>query len=571
MTVSVELEKNRHSMAHILAQSLLRLYPNAKLGIGPVVENGFYYEIESEREIRETDFPRIEREMNSIVKENYPITQIFLSKEDAYNLLLHQGQIYKTEILNEIDAEEVSLYKTGEEFIDLCSGPHIPSTGSAGYFKLIKIEDGHWLNKEDRPVMQRIYGVGFTTKLDLIKYLTNQEQLKELDHKRVGPKLELFDLNLKSSIGMPVWLPKGKSMKNAIMNYVDFEKVKAGYQQVQTPNLIPSNTFISAPIPSHLKNKLLNPVRINGLKFYLRNDVTGSHYHIYREKSRSYRELPFKISEFAEIFRNEDDSLVNGLLRSKTFTMDANDVFCSEDQVLYEIINAYQLATKILAKLGFRDYKVQLSTDTNNQDKRYLWAEHVMTKVIESLKLVSRKSDDAEAEFGPRLEIYVKDVFGKEWKISSIQLDIFSTVKNNLHFVNTHNSLSETIVLHTSFIGSIERMCALLIERFAGKMPLWLAPEQIRVLPISKRYNVYSEIVLDRLRSHGWRCTIDKSDETLQSRIKKAQSMLIPYMVILGSKEEASQSISVRPREGQDIGLMKIDEFMEMLINEINS
>lgn len=567
---TIDLETHRHSMAHILAQAILRLYPNARLGIGPVVENGFYYEVESETKITEDDFHRIEDEMFSIVNAQYPFTQLYVSKEDAFNLLLHQGQIYKTEILEEIQSDQVSIYKTGEEFMDLCSGPHVSHTGVAGFFKLTKIEEGNWRNIPSRPKMQKIYGVGFASKKDLLNYLEEKERLKEIDHRKLGQKLGFYKINDSTGLGLPLWLPKGASLRKTILNYLVQEKEKAEYTEVYSPSIIPSNPSLLNIIPEDLMSTSFPEIKeSSNNKFMLRVDQTPHHYQIFKAKTRSYRDLPFRIFEHGYVFRNELDNELYGLSKSKVFTAETNHIFCSEDQLFYELLATFQLATKILNKFGFSDYKIQLSTDSSNTDKRFQWCNQVLIKVIDTLKLVSRQVEDKSTQNGPKIEIFVKDLFDKEWQISSIQLDIFSTIKQSIKFIDKDGQSKEVIVVRSTFIGSTERIIGLLLEQTEGNLPLWMTPQQVRILPISRKYNIYAESIRDQLLSTGLKVGIDKNDETLQLRIKIAQEEKIPYMIIVGSKEESSRSISVRPREGQDLGLMKIEEFMEIIEKDL--
>jgi threonyl-tRNA synthetase len=556
-------------MAHILAQAILRIYPNAKLGIGPVVEDGFYYEVDIVKEITEKDFPRIEEEMWSIVKSNYPITQILINKDEAYNLLLHQGQIYKTEILGEIQAEEVSLYKTGDEFIDLCSGPHLPSTANVGFFKLTKIEEGNWRNMPSRPVMKKIYGVGFLSKKDLLNYLEKQEKLKESDHRKLGQEIGFYTIHNNTGLGMPLWLPKGAKLRNIIFDYLKFEKEKAGYSEVFTPTLIPGSSDLLNTTSESI-NKLTFPELIEQEnKFILRTEKTPMHYQVFKFKNRSYRELPFRIYEHGYLFRNESEHELHGLTKTRIFTGETNHIFCTEEQLFQEILTSFQLASKILSKFGLSDYKIQLSIDSDNNNKRFTWSVNVMLKVIETLKLTTRQIEDKSTENGPKLELFVKDLFGKEWQISSIQLDIFSTLKQKLHYINKKGKRNEVIVIRSTFIGSVERLIGLILEKTLGNLPLWLSPEQVRVLPISQKYRAYAENIQFKLQKYGFRVGIDPNDETLQYRIKESQQDRIPYMVIVGSKEESSGSISIRPREGQDLGLMKLDDFTNLLNREL--
>ncbi len=563
------IETYRHSQAHILAQALIRLYPDAKLGIGPVVENGFYYEIETEEDLTEEDFPRIEEEMWSIMKADYPITQLIISKDETYNLLLHQGQIYKTEILEEIEDDEISIFKTGEEFLDLCSGPHVASTAEAGVFKLTKIEEGFWRNQPHRPKMKKIYGVGFAQKKDLLNYLEQLEYLKEIDHRKLGQKLGFYQLSNDYELGVPIWLPLGNTLRQTITSILNEEKKKSGFQEVHTPHILPLNKETLGLTSEELKDKLFPEIKHKDQKLSLRADTTPTHYKIYKSKTRSYRELPLKISETDYVYRDESEHELHGLAKTKAFTLDSNHIFCSEETVFQEILAAYQMATKILKRLGFNDYRVQLATDSENQDQRFTWAYGILSRAIESLKIVSRQIEDKTTEYGPKIEIMVKDLFGKEWQISSIQLDIFSTISSGLTYVNSDGGQEEVVVLRTTFIGSLERIIGLLIEKTGGNLPLALAPEQTRILPVSKRYSIYAEKIKDALSDTGLKVTIDNDDETLQSRIKTAQEDKIPYMLIVGSKEESSGSVSVRPREGQDLGLLRLEEFIDLVKQEL--
>lgn len=567
--LTTDVERNRHSMAHILAQALLRIYPDGKLGIGPVVKESFYYEIETDSEITEEDFGRIEQEMWSIVKANYPINQIIVTKEEALGILLHQGQIYKTEILNEIESNEVSLYKTGDEFIDLCSGPHVASTSHVGFFKLMSIEKGHWRGQTNRPVMQKIYGVGFMSREELNNYLNQQQQLKESTHKKIGPKLGYFLLDSSDGNVFPLWLSKGKELKRIIENMLLETKRKFGFTDVETPTLIEPVSQNLEVIDPEIRKQIMQSISINETTYIPRPDMTPAHYQIFKSKMRGYSELPIRLSEIGQIFRKELDNENVGITRTPIYTGEQITVFSTEEDLFNELLNIFQLATKFLNKLGFDDLKIQLSTDTTKDDKRFIWADGVLRKLIEYTKVVSRQLDDNITSNGPKLEIFIKDVFGKEWQISSIQLDIFSTIKHGLKYIDSHGDATEVVTIHATVIGSFERIIALLLEKYNGELPIFLSPEQIRVLPISRRYNYYAETVKDTLIAKGFRVGIDTGNETLQNKIRSAEESEVPFMLITGSKEESSKSVSVRPREGQDIGLMKISEFIEYINKEI--
>jgi len=556
------IEQHRHTMAHILAQALLRLYPDAKLGIGPVVDNGFYYEVDVENKITENDLKKIENEMISIAKENLPVTQINVSKDEAYNLLLHQGQIYKTEILEEIQANEVSLFKTGEEFFDLCSGPHVARTGHVGFFKLTKIEEGYWKGKPSRPIMQKIFGIGFIKKDQLEKYFEAQQILKQKDHRILGPKLGYYQIFQNANIELPIWLPKGKIVRNIIVDKLREEKSQQGFDEIETTCLIPvSPEFISLGS----ENIQFGEIKNNQERYILRIETTPLHYQFYKLKTRSYRELPIRVYETGYLFRNEYNNELYGLKKNKIFTADSNNIFCTEEQLFEELIFIYNLTTKILTKFGLKDYIIQLSTNSENTDKRFKWADNVLRKVVESLKLSIIEIDDKYTENGPKIELFVKDIFGKEWQISSIQLDIFSTIKHNLSYITSTGTKKEVVVIHVTFIGSLERFISLLIEHTEGNLPIWLSPIQARVLPISKKYNSYTDSIVEKLTISGYRIDSDKKDETLQARIKIAEDEKIPYMLIVGSKEEDNNSISVRPREKPELGLLKLEEFINLL------
>ncbi len=573
-----ELERMRHSFAHVLAQAVLRLIPTAKLGIGPAVENGFYYEFDLPEEIDEKFLKKIEKEMKKIIEEELPFTQIIIKRQEAFDLLHQQGQIYKAELLQRIPDEEISFYKTGEEFIDLCRGPHVKHTGQLKAFKLISIEQTHWDKNPNRPIMYRINGVAFKTQEELQKYLDWEKQRLQKEHRVLGPQRNYFYFSKNIGPGLPLWLEEGIIVKNIIKNYLRKERKEQGYIEVSTPTIAKVSLFKETGHFEFYQERDFNPFKINGKLYMLRPMVTPTHIEVFRSKRHGYQTMPYKIFEFAKVYRDEDSKKLNGLSRTREFTQDSSHIFTTPQEAIEEVAKILISTIRQLNFLGFKDYRLHFSRKDNKHPENYLgnnesWekAEHILIKALEINKLVARE-DKGEAEFyGPKIDFIIKDILNQDWQIATIQMDLITPKRCNLIYIDENNKKKTPYIIHHSTIGSLERFFAILIEHYKGILPLWLAPTQAIILPISANYINYAQKVYKKLKDLNIRVKIDQRNKTLQNKIRHAQLLEIPYMLIVGKQEEASEVISLRSRKGDDIGIMTVEEFYENFKLELNN
>lgn len=573
-----EIEKIRHSFAHVLAHAVLRLFPDAKLGIGPAVENGFYYDFELPRKLTPEDLPKIEKEMQKLISEELPIQQIIVSRDEAMDMLHQKGQIYKTELLNEIPDEEVSFYKTGDEFVDMCRGPHIEHTGKLAVFKLMSIAGAYWRGDEKRPQMQRVYGVAFKTEGELEKYLENLKEMKKRDHRKLGKNLELFMIDETAGQGLVLWLPKGSLIRRIIENFEYEEQVKLGYSHVYTPHIANAKLYKKSGHLVHYKDSMYSPMKIDDEEYYLRPMNCPHHIAIFASKIRSYRELPYRIAEFATVYRYEKSGELSGLSRVRGFTQDDGHIFCTPDQVKEAVEETLNLTIKLITSLGFNNYRVRLSLSDPKDKKKYidkprLWsrAEKQLKEILEEMEMPHSEEIGEAAFYGPKVDFMVKDALGREEQCGTVQLDFNLPDRFNLKYIDAHGKEKQPVMIHRAPIGSAERFFSRLIEHYGGAFPVWLSPIQARIIPISEKFLSYSKLTKENLEKIGLRIDIDERDETLQSKIRDAEIEKIPYMLIVGKKEKENRAVAVRPRSAPDLGMMKLEEFVTRIQEEIES
>lgn len=571
-----EIERMRHSAAHILAMAVLKKFPDAKLGIGPAIENGFYYDFDLAHQLTPEDLNEIEKEMKNIIKDELPIQQILISRDEAIDALNQRGQLYKTELISEIPDEQISFYKTGEEFVDLCRGPHVESTGKIGSIKLMSIAGAYWRGDEKRPQLQRIYGVAFKTKKELDEYLKEQEEMKNRDHRKLGKELELFTIEEESGQGLPIWLPKGALIRHLIEEFEYEEQVKRGYQHVYTPHIAKIDLYLKSGHWQHYKDSMYSPIEIDKEKYVIKPMNCPHHIKIYQFKKRSYRELPYKIAEFATVYRFEKSGELSGLSRVRGFTQDDAHIFCTEEQIKAQVKETLELTRIIINAIGFENYRYRLSLrDPENTekyiDKLELWkkSESELKKVLEEENLPYTAEIGEAAFYGPKIDLMVKDAFGREEQCGTIQLDFNLPVKFDLTYMAEDGSEKRPVMIHRAPIGSFERIFSRLIEHFGAAFPIWLSPVQVQIIPIADNQLVYAQLISEKLTKEGIRVYIDNRQEKMQSRIRDAEVEKIPYMIIIGEKEKMNKTISVRPHGQTDLGMMKVEEFITRIKQEI--
>lgn len=573
-----DIEKMRHSASHVLAMAVLRKFPEAKLGIGPAIEDGFYYDFDLPRQLTQEDLAKIEKEMKQIIKDEIPIQQVVLPREEAIDALNQRGQLYKTELLAEIPDGEISFFKTGDEFSDLCRGPHIENTGKIGAIKLMSIAGAYWRGDEKRPQLQRIYGIAFKTKRELKEHLEKIEEMKQRDHRKLGKELELFELDEETGQGLPLWLPKGAKIRKLIEDFEYSEQEKRGYQHVYTPHIANIKIYKKSGHWDHYQDDMYSPIEIDKEQYILKPMNCPHHIKIYQTKKRSYRELPYRIAEFATVYRYEKSGELTGLSRVRGFTQDDGHIFCTQEQIKEEVKGTLDLIRTILKAIGFDNYRLNLSIRDPENSKKYidkpkLWnkSETALREVLEEEKLPFTVEIGDAAFYGPKIDFMIKDAFGREEQCGTTQLDFNLPEKFKLTYTGEDGEDHTPVMIHRAPIGSFERIFSRLIEHHGGAFPLWLSPVQIMIIPITDKQVVYAELVKSKLESHGLRVSIDDRQEKMQAKIRDSQVEKIPYMIIVGEKEKNSKTVSVRPYGEVDLGMMKIEEFIDRACEEIEN
>lgn len=562
----------RHTMAHILAQAVMRIYgkENVKLGIGPTIENGFYYDFDIKNgKLTEEDLPKIEQEMKKIIKENLPIERKEISKEEARKLF--NNQPYKLELIEEIEGDRVTIYRQGE-FVDLCRGPHLPSTGVVKHFKLLSVSGAYWRGSEKNPMLTRVYGTAFAKKEDLDNYLKFLEEAQRRDHRKLGPHLELFMLNTEYAPGMPFFLPKGVVVLNELMRFSRELHRERGYQEIFTPLIMNEQLWkISGHWDHYAENMYF--IEKDEERYAVKPMNCPGHILVYKSRTVSYRDLPLRFFEFGRVHRYERSGVLHGLMRVRSFTQDDAHIFCTPDQIEEEILGVLDLINTIYGQFGFT-YRVELSTmPEDHMGDEAIWekATTALKNALERAGLSYKVNEGEGAFYGPKIDFHIRDSIGREWQCATIQLDFMMPEKFNVTYIGPDNKEHRAVMIHRAIYGSLERFFGILIEHFAGAFPTWLAPIQVAVIPISEKHNDGAEKIAKRISQEGFRVFFDNRRETLGYRIRQAQTQKIPYMIILGDKELESGKISVRTRTGKEIKDVDLEHFVETLRNEVLS
>lgn len=560
----------RHTASHVLAQAVKELFPKAKLGIGPAIEDGFYYDIYYEKPFDEEDIKKIEQKIEEIIKKDIPLERKELKKEEALKLFKSLNEDFKVELINELPEDEVSVY-IQENFIDLCKGPHVLSTGEVKAIKLLSVSGAYWRGDEKNPMLWRIYGTAFFNKKDLEEYLHKLEEIKKRDHRKLGRELELFTIEEDIGPGLVIWLPKGAIIRNIIESFWKEEHAKRGYQLVYTPHIALRDLWkVSGHLDFYVEN-MFPPMDLENRVYQLKPMNCPFHIYIYNQKRRSYREFPIRYCELGTVYRFERSGVLHGLLRVRGFTQDDAHIFCREDQLEEELTQVLDLVVYFLKVFGFDEYKIFVSTRPEKfVGDPLIWdnAEEALKKALEN-KGLEYEIDPGEGVFyGPKIDLKIKDVLGRFWQCSTIQVDFNLPERFNLVYVGEDNKFHRPIMIHRALLGSLERFLGVLIENYAGAFPFWISPIQVKVLTITDRTIPYAEKVAQMLEKEGLRVERDFRSEKLNYKIKMAQQEKVPYMVILGDKEEQTQTISVRTRKGEILNQVHLSDFIERLKRE---
>jgi threonyl-tRNA synthetase len=568
-----DLQTLRHSASHIMASAVVELFPGTKLGIGPAIEDGFYYDFDIPTKISEDDLPKIEQKMREIIEKDYKFLRQEISKEEAIKLFKEKKETYKLELLQEIPDEKVSIY-IHNNFVDLCRGPHINSTGELKYFKLLSVSGAYWRGNEKNPQLVRIYGTAFFTKEELEEYLNKLEEAKKRDHRKLGKELELFDIfEEEFGSGLVFWLPKGAVIRKIIEDYLREFHLKNGYQIVYTPHVAKSNLWEISGHLSFYSEYMFSPMDVEGQKYIIKPMNCPGHVLIYKSKLRSYKELPIRFFELGTVYRYERSGVLHGLMRVRGFTQDDAHIFCTPETVEDEILALLDTVVKVLSKFGFKEYSIKLSTRPEKfigDLEHWELAENALKTALEK-KNLKYEIDPGEGVFyGPKIDLKIKDAIGRLWQCSTIQVDFNLPQRFNVRYRDRDGQDKYVIMIHRALLGSLERFFAVLIENYAGVFPLWLSPVQVRILPISEKFIDYANEVKIKLEKENFRVEIDDTSSTLQYKIREAIKQKVPYLVILGQKELQNKEVSVRQYGSEKTNTYKIDEFIENLKKQIS-
>ncbi|AEH46915.1 threonine--tRNA ligase [Parageobacillus thermoglucosidasius] len=567
----------RHSTAHLMAQAIKRLYKNVKLGVGPVIENGFYYDIDMEESLTPEDLPKIEQEMRKIVKENLEIVRKEVSREEAIRLYEEIGDNLKLELINDIpEGETISIYEQGE-FFDLCRGVHVPSTGKIKEFKLLNISGAYWRGDSNNKMLQRIYGTAFFKKEDLDEYLRQLQEAKERDHRKLGKELELFMTSQKVGQGLPLWLPKGATVRRIIERYIVDKEIELGYQHVYTPVLGSVELYKTSGHWDHYKENMFPPMEMDNEQLVLRPMNCPHHMMIYKNKIHSYRELPIRIAELGTMHRYEMSGALSGLQRVRGMTLNDAHIFVRPDQIKDEFKRVVNLILEVYKDFGLDEYSFRLSyRDPHDKEKYYdddeMWekAQSMLREAMDELGLEYYEAEGEAAFYGPKLDVQVRTALGKDETLSTVQLDFLLPERFDLTYIGEDGKPHRPVVIHRGVVSTMERFVAFLIEEYKGAFPTWLAPVQVEVIPVSPEAHLdYAYKVKETLQSQGFRVEVDGRDEKIGYKIREAQIQKIPYMLVVGDKEMAENAVNVRKYGEQKSETMALADFIAALKAEV--
>ena len=557
-----ELRAIRHTASHVLAQAVKRLYPETKLAIGPAIDDGFYYDFDREGGFTPDDLEKLEAEMKKIVKENLALKPFVLPRDEAIKFMQEKGEPYKVELIEDLpEGETISFYQQGD-FVDLCAGPHILYTKGIKAFKLTSIAGAYWRGSEKNKMLTRIYGTAFAKKEDLEAYLTMMEEAKKRDHRKLGKELGLF-MFAEEGPGFPFFLPKGMTLKNTLIDYWREIHLREGYQEVSTPVILSRKLWETSGHWDHYKENMYTTV-IDDEDYAIKPMNCPGGMLVYKSQPRSYRDLPLRIGELGLVHRHEKSGQLHGLMRVRCFTQDDAHIFMTQDQITDEIKGVTRLINEVYSQFGF-DYFVELSTrpeDSMGSDEDWEMATNGLRNALDEMGLKYIVNEGDGAFYGPKIDFHLRDSIGRTWQCGTIQLDFQLPQRFEAEYVAEDGTKKRPIMIHRVCFGSIERFIGILIEHFAGKFPVWLAPVQVKVIPVSEKSMEYAQGVYDQLKAAGIRTELDRKDEKVGYKIRQAQLEKVPFMLVLGEKEAAEGKITVRSRDKGDLGVADLSTFI---------
>lgn len=568
-----------HTSSHLLAYALENLYPGIKLGTGPAIENGFYYDVDfNDYNFSEKDFMKVEQKMLELAKKGLQNIRVEISKKDAANYFQKKGDQYKLEILDGLEDGTITFYETGE-FVDLCAGPHIPNTALIKAIKITNIAGAYWRGNEKNKMLTRVYGISFPDKILLDEYVSNIEEAKKRDHRKIGKELDLFYFDEEVGMGLPLWAPKGEALRQNLINFLKNIQRKAGYQHVASPHIGKKELYVTSGHYAKYGQDAYQPIRTpaENEEFFLKPMNCPHHCKIYASKAKSYKELPIKYAEFGTVYRYEQHGELHGLTRVRGFTQDDAHIFCRPDQLKEEFLKVVDLVNLVYSKLGFSEFQTQISLRDPGNKYKYLgtdemWelAEKAIVEATEERGMKTTTKEGEAAFYGPKLDFIVRDAIGRKWQIGTIQVDYMMPENFDLQYTGSDNQKHRPVMIHRALFGSMERFIALLIENNAGKFPVWLAPIKAIVLTVSEKFEEYAIQVAEQINNKlDLEIEVDNRNEKLGKKIRDAQLQKVPYMLIVGEEEMNSQTVSVRQRDDIKNKIYTIEEFTNELIQNL--
>ncbi len=565
------LEILRHTTAHVMAQAVKRLFPDAKYAIGPTISDGFYYDFDLEHKFVPEDLPKIEAVMNKIVKENIPLERREVSLDEAKGEFKKLGESYKLELLEEIAEGPVSLYGQGD-FLDLCRGPHLPSTGRLNAFKLLSLAGAYWRGDEKKQMLQRIYGTAFAEKKELAEHLEMREEAEKRDHRRLGKALEYFSIFEQAGPGLIHWLPKGGRLRDIIESFWRREHYKRGYELVYTPHIAKAEMWRKSGHLENFKDDMYAPMDVDGQEYYIKPMNCPAHILMYKTRKRSYRELPMRWGELGTVYRYERSGVLHGMLRVRGFTQDDAHIFCTPEQIVDELVGTIELMQYMMKAFGFDKYVVTLSTRPETSIGNVAdWetATQALKKALKSKNMEYQVDEGGGAFYGPKIDIQLIDAIGRGWQGPTIQCDFNIPERLDVNYVDKDGKEKRVVMVHRTVLGSMERFVGCLLEHHAGALPTWLSPLQVIILPVSEKFMGHADKVSALLKEAGVRVEVDWRNEKLGYKIRDAQLKKIPYMGVVGAKEQEGDGLAPRSREKGDLGFMTVEAFLEMIKPEL--
>ncbi len=570
----LELHRMRHSAAHVMAAAVCRLYEDVQLDIGPDTDEGFYYDFDLEHRLTPEDFPQIEAEMQKIVKEDIPFERIEVPREEALKILQDRKQRYKVERLADIpEGDTISFYKCGD-FMDLCRGPHVESTGKIKAFKLLSVAGSYYRGRETNPMLQRLYATAFLSEKEVRNYLRQLEEAAKRDHRKLGRELDLFSFQEKVGPGLVHWHPKGARIRVAIEDYWRKKHLSSGYELIFTPHIGQAQLWETSGHLGFYRESMYAPMDVDGKEYFVKPMNCPFHIQIFNSRKRSYRELPLRWAELGTVYRYEKAGVLHGLFRVRGFTQDDAHIYCTPDQMESEIRNAVRFAGQMWRDFGFTEISAFVSTRPDKavgDPARWDDATRALEAALKEEKIAYEVDQGGGAFYGPKIDMKVRDAIGREWQVSTIQFDFNEPERFDMSFIGEDGREHRPYMIHRALLGSIERFFGILVEHYAGAFPLWLAPEQVRVLPLTDKQMPYAEKVAEQLAAADFRATVDHRHEKIGAKIRAAQMEKIPYMLVVGPQEEEKGVVALRSRLGGDQGAVRMEDLMARLDAEIAS